>query len=479
MPGFGTDDLLFWQFMQPSPRVPQRELFGGELAELLNHKHPLFLLANRIDWASFDARIAALYTQDLGRPGLTTRMMVGLLYLKHAFDESDESLLARWVENPYWQYFCGCEYLQHDLPIDPSSLSRWRQRVGAEGLEQLLQATIQTAVQLKAVKPAELQVVNIDTTVQEKAIAFPTDARLYHKMRLALVRRARELHLPLRQTYVRVGKRCLAQQGRYAHARQYRRAAKLTRKLHTMLGRVLRDIQRKAPQNAGEISDETLRTLCARAERLLAQTRTSKDKLYSVHAPEVECIAKGKIHKKYEFGCKVSLTTTSRSNWIIGARACHGNPYDGHTLKEAVAQTKQLTGLEPQHVNVDQGYRKHDYIGSAAVHVIGRIGKTLSRAMRRMFKRRAAIEPIIGHLKSDNRLCRNPLRRTSGDQINVLLAAAGYNLRKLLRWLAGSCCCAPLGKLRCLLSRLLEFLDAQKIARTTPWQESTARACAA
>lgn len=459
--------------MQPAPRVPQRELFGGELTELLNHQHPLFLLANRIDWASFDTQIAACYVQDLGRPGLTTRMMVGLLYLKHAFDESDESLLERWVENPYWQYFCGCQYMQHQLPIDSSSLSYWRKRVGADRLEQLLQATITTALQLKAVKPSELAVVNVDTTVQEKAIAFPTDARLYHKMRVALIRRARELHLPLRQTYARVGQRCLAQQGRYAHAQQYRRAAKLTKRLHTILGRVLRDIQRKAPQNAGEIADETLRVLCARAERLLAQTRHSKQKLYSVHEPEVECISKGKIHKKYEFGCKVSLTTTSRSNWIVGARACHGNPYDGHTLKDAVAQTKQLTGVEPQHVNVDQGYRKHDYVGSAAVHVIGRIGKTVSRAIRRMFKRRAAIEPTIGHLKSDNRLCRNPLRGTAGDQINVLLAAAGYNLRKLLRWLVGSSFCARLEKLGWLLRRLLVLLDGQNIGRLAPRKNQT------
>jgi IS5 family transposase len=236
--------------------------------------------------------------------------------------------------------------LQHDLPIDPSSLSRWRQRVGAENLEQLLQATIAAAVQLQAVKPSELAVVNVDTTVQEKAIAFPTDARLYHKMRVALVRCARELGLRLRQTYARVGKRCLAQQGRYAHARQLRRAQKLTKKLHTILGRVLRDIQRKAPQNAGQIADEGLRILCARAERLLAQERHAKHKLYSVHEPEVECISKGKIHKKYEFGCKVSLAVTSRSNWIVGARACHGNPYDGHTLNAAVAHRNTSTSIK-------------------------------------------------------------------------------------------------------------------------------------
>lgn len=420
--------------MQPKSRPPQCELFGARLSELLNPEHPLYVLAERIDWSQFDAAIDACYADELGRPGVNTRLMVGLLYLKHAYDESDESVVARWVENPYWQFFCGCQYMQHELPIDPSSLSRWRKRVGAERLEKLLEATIRTALAMKAMRPRELQKVNVDTTVQEKAIAFPTDARLYHKMRVALVRRARSLGIRLRQNYRFKGKKLLARQGRYAHARQMKRAGKMTRQLKTILGRVLRDIQRKASAIQGRIADERLRELVALAERLLAQTRTSKHKVYSVHAPEVECIAKGKAHKRYEFGCKASLATTSQSNWIIGAQALHGNPYDGHTLCGAIQQVERLTGHTPEDVMVDQGYRGHGYTGSASVHVVRSIPKRATRGFRRMLKRRAAIEPTIGHLKSDNRMNCNYLTGSEGDKINALLAAAGYNLRKLLRW---------------------------------------------
>ena len=343
--------------------------------------------------------------------------------------------MARWVENPYWQFFCGLCYMQHELPIDPSSLSRWRKRVGAERLEKLLETTIRTALELKALRPQELQKVNVDTTVQEKAIAFPTDARLYHKMRVALVRRARSLGLTLRQNYRFKGKKLLAKQGRYTHARQMKRAAKMTRQLKTILGRVLRDIQRKAAKLQGHISDEPLRELVAMAERLLEQTRTSKNKIYSVHAPEVECICKGKVHKRYEFGCKASVATTSRSNWIVGTHALPGNPYDGHTLAGALQQVERLTGQTPVDVMVDQGYRGHDYAGSAIVHVVRSIPKRATRALRRMLRRRAAIEPTIGHLKSGNRMNRNFLNGPEGDKINALLSAAGYNLRKLLRWI--------------------------------------------
>ena len=420
--------------MQPKSRPPQCELFGARLSELLNPEHPLYVLAERMDWSQFDSAIDACYAEELGRPGVNTRLMVGLLYLKHAFDESDESVVARWVENPYWQFFCGCQYMQHDLPIDPSSLSRWRKRVGAERLEKLLEATIHTALAMKAVKPQEFQRVNVDTTVQEKAIAFPTDARLYHKMRLALVRRATSLGITLRQNYRFQGKKLLAKQGRYAHARQMKRAAKMTRQLKTILGRVVRDIQRKAGKIQAQIVDEPLRELVALAERLLQQTRTSKNKIYSIHAPEVECLAKGKAHKRYEFGCKTSVATTSRSNWIVGTHALHGNPYDGHTLRGAIAQVERLTGHSPQDVIVDQGYRGHGYEGSALVHVVRSIPKRATRALRRMLKRRVAIEPTIGHLKSGNRMNRNFLSGPEGDRINALLSAAGYNLRKLLRW---------------------------------------------
>ena len=421
--------------MQPKARRPQSELFGARLSELLNPEHPLYVLAERVDWSQFDVAIDACYADEIGRPGVNTRLMVGLLYLKHAFDESDESVVARWVENPYWQFFCGLCYMQHELPIDPSSLSRWRKRVGAERLEKLLEATIRTALTMKAMRPQELAKVNVDTTVQEKAIAFPTDARLYHKMRMALVRRAQSLGIRLRQNYRFKGKQLLAKQGRYAHARQMKRAAKMTRGLKTILGRVLRDIQRKAPSIQGRIADEPLRELVVLAERLLAQTRTSKNKIYSVHAPEVECLAKGKAHKRYEFGCKASVAATSKSNWIVGAHALHGNPYDGHTLEDAIGQVERLTGHSPQDVMVDQGYRGHGYEGPTSVHVVRTIPKRATRTLRRMLKRRAAIEPTIGHMKSDNRMNRNYLTGREGDKINTLLSAAGYNLRKLLRWL--------------------------------------------
>jgi IS5 family transposase len=435
--------------MKPKSRIPQRELFGAHLSEMLNPEHPLYVLTERIDWQQFELAIDGCYAEELGRPGVNTRMMVGLMYLKHAFDESDESVVARWVENPYWQYFCGCDYMQHELPIHPSMMSKWRKRVGAERLETLLEATIHAGLAMKAIKPQELCQVNVDTTVQEKAIAFPTDARLYQKMRVALIRHAKQLNIPLRQSYRFVGKKLLFKQGRYAHARQMRRAAKMTRKLKTILGRVMRDIERKARRIKGRIVDEPLRELLALARRLLEQTRTSKNKIYSVHAPEVECIAKGKAHKRYEFGCKSSIATTSKSNWIVGAHALHGNPYDGHTLDGAIAQIERLTKQTLDDVIVDQGYRGHGYEGSATVHVVRTIPKRASRAVRRMLKRRAAVEPTIGHLKSDNRLSRNHLTGKTGDQINTLLAAAGYNLRKLLRWVVFS-----------LFFRLFERLQA-------------------
>lgn len=420
--------------MKPRTATPQCELFGAHLSELLNPEHPLYVLAERLDWSQFDAAIDACYAEELGRPGVNTRLMVGLLYLKHAYDESDESVVARWVENPYWQFFCGCQYMQHELPIDPSSLSRWRKRVGAERLEKLLEATIHTALAMKAVRPQEFQQVNVDTTVQEKAITFPTDARLYHKMRVALVRRATALGITLRQNYRFKSKKLLAKQGRYAHARQMKRAAKMTRQLKTILGRVVRDVERKAHKLQGQIADAPLRELLVLAHRLLVQERTSKNKLYSVHAPEVECICKGKAHKRYEFGCKTSVATTSKSNWIVGTQALHDNPYDGHTLRGAIQQVERLTGQTPNEVIVDQGYRGHDYRGSALVHVVRTIPKRATRALKRLLRRRAAIEPTIGHMKSDNRLDRNYLTGQEGDRINAVLSAAGYNLRKLLRW---------------------------------------------
>ncbi len=414
------------------PKKPQQqdqaELFRSRLDQILDHKHPLFLLANQIDWSVFDSKFGRLYA-DKGRPALPTRLMVGLHYLKHAFNESDESVVARLLENPYWQYFCGFEFFIHRLPLDPSSLVRWRKRIGPKNMEQLLVETLETAKRGKHLTEAHMERVNVDTTVQEKAIAYPTDARLYHKARVLLVKAAKDREIPLRQSYLRLGKRALIMSGRYAHARQMNRAQREQKKLKIYLGRVYRDILRKCPQ-----PDTQLAELQDKAQRLLTQQRQDKNKLYSLHAPEVECISKGKVHKKYEFGCKVSLATTSRDNWIVGALALHNNPFDGHTLKGALEQVERLVGWVVGNAYCDKGYKGNPkQLGETLVHLATRRKSSMKPSEWRWFKRRSAIEPVIGHAKGDHRMDRNYLKGTDGDKMNAILAACGFNLRKLLR----------------------------------------------
>ena len=408
----------------------QGELYERRLSTLLDQSHPLYALAEAIDWEFFEREFGSLYVERKGRPGLPMRLLVGLHYLKHLYDVSDERVVAGFVENPYWQYFCGEEFFVHELPCDPTSLVKWRKRIGPGGMEKLLQETIAAAQRRQALKASEIRRVNVDTTVQEKAIAFPTDARLYHKARCVLVREAQRAGIDLRQSYKRVGKRALQKQGRYAHAQQLKRARKETRKLRTYLGRVIRDIERKAAASGIEL-DQQFTQYLERAARIYRQQRSDKHKLYSMQAPEVECISKGKEHKKYEFGCKVSVVTTSKRSWVVGIAALHGNPYDGHTLKAAHAQVAKLTGVKPEEIFVDKGYRgSQHHPAGVAVYLSGR---KLSGPLKRLLRRRSAIEPVIGHLKQDHRMTRNFLHGADGDCINALLVGCGFNLRKLLR----------------------------------------------
>jgi len=418
--------------MQPkrsSKSISQGELFRSSLKQILDHSHPLYQLAEQIQWSVFEQAYGPLYVEDKGRPGLPVRLVVGLHYLKHAFNESDESVVARFLENPYWQYFCGFKHFQHQLPLDPSSMTRWRQRIGPEGIEKMLGETLDAAKRGKLLSKDHMERVNVDTTVQEKAIAFPTDARLYDKARRALVRAADDRGIKLRQSYPRLGKKAFVKQARYANAKQMRRARRETKKLKNYLGRVIRDIRRKCHN-----PDEELASLLHRAERIHEQKRNDKNKIYSIHAPEVECIGKGKAHKKYEFGCKVSVSSTSKSNWIVGVSALHGAPYDGHTLKGALEQIKRLTGWKAGTVYCDQGYKGNPKkLDETNVHICRGRKKTMTRSFWNWVKRRSAIEPIIGHLKSDNRMDRNHLKGIEGDRINALLAGCGFNIRKLLR----------------------------------------------
>lgn len=414
--------------MQPKKTHENPDLFRIRLDQFIDMKHELVIMADKINWSFFEDKFGAYYEDKKGRPGTPIRLMVGLNYLKHAFDESDESVVYGFVENPYWQYFCGYDYFQKSLPIDPSSLTRFRNRIGSKGMEHLLQALLETARDVGALKDYHISKVNIDTTVQEKAIAFPTDARLYYKMREQLVRAAEARGIELRQNYRRLAKKALSRQSGYSRAKQMRRAAGMTRQLKTYLGRVHRDIVRKAAE-----IDQELMQLLKQSIRLQQQSRDSKDKLYSIHAPEVECISKGKAHKRYEFGCKVSLATSSRGNWILGIQAHHGNPYDGHTLKATIEQVERLTGSKVDDVYVDLGYRGHDYRGKSKINIVNfRSMAKKTRSVKRWLKRRSAIEPVIGHVKSDNGMARNRLKGTEGDKINALLSGCGFNMRKLL-----------------------------------------------
>ena len=405
------------------------DLFRSSLEQILNKKHPLYVLANKIDWSRFDKSFGELFVQKQGRPGLPTRLVVGLHYLKHAYNESDESVVARLLENPYWQYFCGFKQFQHELPIDPSSLTRWRKRLGPDKIEELLSATINAAKGEKLLTEKHVERVNVDTTVQEKAIAFPTDARLYHKARRILVKAAKKLHIELRRSYEQTSKKVFLKQGRYASAGQHKRAKKETKKLKTMLGCVIRDILRKCLK-----PERRFAKVLQIAQDIFNQRRNDTNKVYSVHAPEVECIAKGKVHKKYEFGCKVSMVSSSKDNWILAIDALHGNPFDGHTLKDSLKQVKQLTGFQPLHAYCDRGYRgAAKEITDTEVHLSGKKKRSMKASLWKWYARRSAIEPIFGHLKSDNRLERNHLQGKDGDRINAILSGCGFNLRKLIR----------------------------------------------
>ena len=403
------------------------ELFQAHFSQILNPEHPLVRLADKIDWPRFDAAFADSYCDELGAPGKAIRLMVGLQYLKFTFDESDESVVDRWIENPYWQYFCGFTHMQHEPPIDPSSMSRWRKRVGAQRLDLLLKETIELAVREKQLPKRDLAQVTVDTTVQEKNITHPTDSKLLYTAIRKLGEAGRACGIQLRQSYIRVGKRAAVKVSRYAHAKQFRRMRKQLRKLRTYVGRLIRDIRRKA----GQVGDD-LAAVLEQAERIRSQQPHDSNKLYSWHEPEVRCISKGKAHKRYEFGQKVALATTNRSNWIVAAKLLEDNPYDGHTLAETLKATESITGVGVSDVYVDKGYRGHGCDGPTKVHLAGSSSTKLSRSERKRRRRRSAIEPKIGHLKSDHRVRRCFLSGLEGDAINITLAAAAANLRKLL-----------------------------------------------
>jgi len=440
------------------------DFFRARLDQMIDLKHPLAVLAQRMPWGQIETALAPSFSrkakegqtvegEDLfgptlavagggvsnaGRPRLTLRLMASLLYLKHANNLSDEAVVERWSENIVWQYFSGMDYYEPKLPCDPTQVGRFRTAIGEAGVEELLKATIDVAVQVKAIKPEEFARVIVDSTVQEKAIAHPVDSRLLEIARHKVVQAAKAIGIEFKQTFVKEGKELRRRAGGYAHAKQYRRMKKVVKRQRTILGILLREVGRKLPQAQPvcAVSLTRLNTIRERAERIRTQQPKDKDKLYALHAPEVECIGKGKARKPYEFGVKASFAVTHKSGLMVGARTFPGNPYDGHVLSAQLEQTTILledTGKKPKEAVVDLGYRGVDD-DNPGVEIIHR-GKyrSLTKQQKRWLKRRQAIEPAIGHLKSDNRLDRCHLKGELGDALHAVLCAAGYNIRWLMR----------------------------------------------
>ena len=406
----------------------QEYLFQQRLEYQLNPKEPLYQLAQKILWDKLEEEFAGYYV-DYGRPAKPTRLMISLLLLKQLFDRGDETVVAEWVLNPYWQYLSGKEVFQWQAPCDPSDLVHFRKRIGKEGVEKIFQITID----LHQESVSQEKEVVIDTTVQEKNIAYPTDTNQYRKIAEQCIKIARQEGVKLNHTYTRtIPKLVFAQRGR-GRPRGHKKAVQATRKLKTIAGRLVRELERKLPPTVKSSYQERLTIF----QQVLDQQRSDKDKIYSLGEPQVYCISKGKAHKKYEFGSKVSIGMTKNSGIIVSVMNLEKNQYDGKTLPGVLQDVEQRTGMQPKVAIVDQGYRGRKQINGTEIVSADKLRQELTtyekRKTKKQLRRRAAIEPIIGHLKSDFRMARNYLKGAIGDHINALLAASAFNLKKWIR----------------------------------------------
>ena len=417
--------------MKHRPRRPEQDdLLRPRLVDMIDPRHELVKLAALIDWQVFEREWAGFFPSDKGRPATEPRLVAGLLYLQHTYRLSDEAVVARWVENPYDQHVTGETFFQHRPPIDPSSLTRWRGRIGEDGVEWLLTQTIQAGQKFGVIDEDSAKRVVLDTTVMEKNIAYPTDARLYDRARGQLTEPARQAGVDLRQSCARPAPRLVLQVGRYAHAKQFKRMRKALKRLKGYTGRVMRDLRRHLQDiPEGGLRDRIIARL-ALASQLLHQQPKGADKIYALHEPEVDCISKGKARVRHEFGCKVSVATTLDEGFVVGMCNFPGNPYDGHTLRDALDQVEILTDQRPELAVVDRGYRGHDE-GTTRVLISGtRRGLTAKEIID--LRRRSAIEAEIGHMKTDGRLSRCLPKGAIGDAIFAVLNACGHNIRKML-----------------------------------------------
>lgn len=411
------------------PKQPQIQMFQTVLTTFINLDHELCLLAKKIDWDYLEKEFAPLYGTT-GRPSVPIRTIVGLLLLKQMYNQGDETVMERWLENPYWQHFCGEIYFQYKLPFDPSDFVHFRKRIGEDGMKKIFQQSILLFGEdtlRKATKE-----VRVDTTVQEKNITFPTDRKLYDKVIQYCHRIAKKEGIKFKRTYSRQIKE-LQQQLRFARKpKNYKKLNKLQNKYFRIVVKLHNDLVGQLTEDTVAPYSDTLDVLY----RVLTQERHDTNKVYSIHEPLVRCIAKGKDHKAYEFGNKTSFAYTRESGIIVGALAFEDNPYDGHTLQPQLEQVKELVGYEPKIAIVDRGYKGQTLIGATVVVSPKKLKReTYYKKKQReaRMRSRAGIEGLISHVKIDHRMLRNYLRGLLGDKINTLLAASAYNMRKWMR----------------------------------------------
>jgi IS5 family transposase len=414
--------------MQPkSAACGQISFLMPTLGEQLDPRQPLKQLTDRLPWSELELAFGKYYSEE-GRPAKPVRLMVGLLLLKQMFNQGDETVVAAWVQNPYWQYFCGMSEFQWQLPCDPSDLVYFRQRIGEAGMQRILKVS----AQLHGDKAQETEVV-VDTTVQEKNITHPTDTKLAHKIIGRCWKLADRNGVKLRRRYRKAVRQCVMAQRWRKDPKKRKAAHRALRKMKVIAGRLIRELERKLPDEVRAAHRENF----ALYRRVLRQAPADRDKIYSLHEPQVYCLSKGKEHKKYEFGSKASVVMTRNHGVIVGAVAHEENLYDGDALRPALEQTRAITGQQPVKAIVDRGYRGRKTVDATEVLLPGKPkpgqSKSASAKMRARFRRRAAIEPLISHLKHQYRLARCFLKGFVGDSVNLMLAAAAWNLKKWLR----------------------------------------------
>lgn len=411
---------------------PQLNMFRVQLKDLVLEKHSLIVLTHKIDWPAIDKEFEQYYSKE-GRPSVPTRTMVGLLMLKSMFNEADETLIPKWIENPYWQYFCGEQFFRHDPPCDPSDLVHFRKRIQKSGHEYLLKVSADLHG-----KSAQEKTVSIDTTVQEKDITFPTDAKLAVAILKECWRLADKCDLKLHQSYIRKTAEAKLKLRFGNHPKRKKEARQAVKDLRRYAKKVIRQLRNKLPEKTVQISKSRFE----RYDKILLQQKNDSHKIYSLHEPDVYCMSKGKAHKPYEFGCKVSLALTAKTGIVVGITSFEKNISDVHTLEQTLNQVKYITGKLPEEAICDRGYRGRKKVEDTTITIPKVLPAHSSRyakeKVRIKFRRRAAIEPIISHLKHDHRMERNFLKGIYGDFVNCVLAAAGFNLKKMLRKIASS-----------------------------------------